>query len=106
MFQLGCQIIASVSQLRAPEWECSSSALRQQADLALARMPTIVPLPGHTFSMRESPVRRAKKPCYLYNWTHSLTIKRIGEQLALQYFWVSYLTGESFISANTRFSVN
>ena len=43
--------------------------------------------------MRESPVRRAKKPCYLCDrLTHSLTIKRISERLALQHFWVSYLT--------------
>ena len=43
--------------------------------------------------MRESPVRRAKKPCYLCDQlTRSLTIKRISKQLALQYFWVSYLT--------------
>ena len=60
-----------------------------------ARMPAIGPLPSHTFSMRESPVCRAKKHCYLCDRTHSLTIKRISEQLALQYFWVSYLTGFS-----------
>ena len=46
-----------------------------------------------TLLVCESPVRRAKKPCYLCDrLTHSLTIKRISEQLALQYFWVSCLT--------------
>ena len=57
-----------------------------------AHMPAVGLLPGHTFSMHESPVRRAKKPCYLCDWTHSLTVKRIRKQLALQYFWVSYIT--------------
>ena len=64
---------------------CSSSALLQQADLALCPATLLVCL-SHLCAGLKSLVTSVT------GLTHSLTIKRISKQLALQYFWVSYLT--------------